>query len=72
MILVGRIVWRGWNTTRTSVNLFPLQYTKVVFCLLFQFKDLMNKIDKDEDDVDEDGNPIPQVSLTYFSYRVIS
>ncbi len=30
---------------------------------LFQFKDLMNKIDKDDDEVDDEGNPITQVSL---------
>jgi hypothetical protein len=30
--------------------------------MYFQFKDLMNKIEKDDDEVDEDGNPIQQVN----------
>ena len=51
---------------------FPIKYSmrKIVLLFFFQFKELMNKIDPDEEE-DEDGNPIPQSEKkpTLGSYR---
>ncbi len=47
-------------------------FLNYLYLCLFQFKDLMNKIDKDDDEVDDEGNPITQVWPTTPPPQVLS